>query len=114
MDQAQQFFHAVHADCGAGVGRVSEQLLLHHCAQVDLIEPSKHLLDTAQHNLTSSGPKPFPAGHRAVHFFNTGLQGWSPEHQRCARLCKMCYPASMPGKRLRASLCSLMFLCRPG
>lgn len=72
----------VAADCGAGVGRVSEQLLLHHCAEVDLIEPSKHLLDTAQQNLTSSGPKPFPASHRAVHFFNTGLQGWTPEPQR--------------------------------
>ena len=28
------------ADCGAGVGRVSEQLLLHHFAEVDLVEPS--------------------------------------------------------------------------
>ena len=27
-------------DCGAGVGRVTEQLLLHHCAEVDLVEPS--------------------------------------------------------------------------
>jgi hypothetical protein len=36
------------ADCGAGVGRVSEQLLLRHFAQVDLVEPSQHLLGTAQ------------------------------------------------------------------
>lgn len=27
-------------DCGAGVGRVTEQLLLHHCQEVDLVEPS--------------------------------------------------------------------------
>jgi protein N-terminal methyltransferase len=27
-------------DCGAGVGRVSEQLLLHHFQEVDLVEPS--------------------------------------------------------------------------
>ncbi|KAK9902710.1 hypothetical protein WJX75_003523 [Coccomyxa subellipsoidea] len=69
-------------DCGAGVGRVSEQLLLHHCTEVDLLEPSKHLLDTAQRNLTSAGPKAFPAAHRAVQFLHTGLQGWNPEPQR--------------------------------
>lgn len=27
-------------DCGAGVGRVTEQLLLQHFAEVDLVEPS--------------------------------------------------------------------------
>ncbi len=27
-------------DCGAGVGRVSEQLLLHFFQEVDLVEPS--------------------------------------------------------------------------
>ncbi|KXZ52011.1 hypothetical protein GPECTOR_10g1033 [Gonium pectorale] len=37
----------VGGDCGAGVGRVTEQLLRHHFHTVDLLEPSKHLLDTA-------------------------------------------------------------------
>ncbi|EIE19830.1 hypothetical protein COCSUDRAFT_30891 [Coccomyxa subellipsoidea C-169] len=72
----------VAADCGAGVGRVTEQLLLHHCAEVDLVEPSKHLLETAQRNLTSAAPKAYPAGHRAAAFLHTGLQGWNPEPQR--------------------------------
>jgi hypothetical protein len=38
----------VFADCGAGVGRVSEQLLLRCFHTVDLLEPSRHLLDAAQ------------------------------------------------------------------
>lgn len=35
------------ADCGAGVGRVSKELLLHVFQEVDLLEPSKHLLEAA-------------------------------------------------------------------
>lgn len=35
------------ADCGAGVGRVAKELLLHVFQEVDLLEPSKHLLETA-------------------------------------------------------------------
>ncbi len=35
-------------DCGAGVGRVTEQLLLHHFQEVDMLEPSRHLLTTAE------------------------------------------------------------------
>lgn len=34
-------------DCGAGVGRVSKELLLHVFQEVDLLEPSQHLLETA-------------------------------------------------------------------
>ena len=38
-------------DCGAGVGRVSEHLFLHYFKRVDLMEPSKNLLDKARENL---------------------------------------------------------------
>jgi hypothetical protein len=38
---------STHADCGAGVGRVTKELLLHHFTEVDLLEPSQHLLETA-------------------------------------------------------------------
>ena len=41
-------------DCGAGIGRVSEQLLLHVFDEVDLVEPSQHLLDAARRRLGSS------------------------------------------------------------
>ena len=47
----------VAVDCGAGVGRVSEQLLLHVFQEVDLIEPSAHLLCTATERLTGPGRK---------------------------------------------------------
>ena len=73
----------VPADCGAGVGRVTEQLLLHHFANVDLIEPSKHLIGTAEQNLSAPGHGVYPAGHRAGQFLNMGLQAWTPEAGRC-------------------------------
>ena len=38
-------------DCGAGVGRVSNELLLHLFHEVDLLEPSQPLLQSAQKNL---------------------------------------------------------------
>eukprot|EP00967_Tisochrysis_lutea_P002812 scaffold3398_cov21-Tisochrysis_lutea.AAC.1 len=34
-------------DCGAGVGRVAKELLLHVFHEVDLLEPSQHLLEAA-------------------------------------------------------------------
>lgn len=74
--------HLVALDCGAGVGRVSENLLLHHFQEVDLVEPSEHLLKAAQQRLCGSSPKPFPKGHRAVGFFQMGLQDFKPEPQR--------------------------------
>lgn len=72
------------ADCGAGVGRVTEQLLLHHFAEVDLIEPSKHLIEKARETLSSQRPGDSPSRHRAQNYFTTGLQGWTPEAQRYA------------------------------
>ncbi|PNW82111.1 hypothetical protein CHLRE_06g274400v5 [Chlamydomonas reinhardtii] len=59
-------------DCGAGVGRVTEQLLRQHFHSVDLLEPSKHLLDTAAKNL-SARTVPQPRGV-AERFFCEGLQ----------------------------------------
>lgn len=71
------------ADCGAGVGRVSEQLLLHHFHEVDLVEPSRHLLDTAEQRM--SGPKAstsFPADHKLGNTFCMGLQQYDPQPER--------------------------------
>ena len=69
----------VAADCGAGVGRVSRDLLLRFCAVVDLVEPSAHLLAAARARL-GSAVKEAGAGlvgaPRA--FLQTGLQAWAP------------------------------------
>jgi len=43
-------------DCGAGVGRVSEGLLLQYCARVDLLEQDLTYLDTAKARLGSKNP----------------------------------------------------------
>lgn len=67
----------VAADCGAGIGRVSKELLLHYFNQVDVVEPSEHLLETARKNLL-----PTNSGHRAVNFFKCGLEGFEPEEGR--------------------------------
>lgn len=71
------------ADCGAGVGRVSEQLLLHTFNTVDLLEPSKHLLDTAQQKLNAAAARgTFPHGHQLGQCLCQGLQEFAPQPQR--------------------------------
>ena len=61
---------------------MTEQLLLHHFTTVDLIEPSKHLIGTAEQNLSSTGREEYPAGHQAGQIFNMGLQSWTPQAGR--------------------------------
>mmetsp|Transcript_18713 Transcript_18713/g.56620 ORF Transcript_18713/g.56620 Transcript_18713/m.56620 type:complete len:249 (+) Transcript_18713:303-1049(+) len=69
-------------DCGSGVGRIAQDMLLHFCAEVDLVEPSKHLLETAKKLLAGAGLKPFPADHRAARFYQQSLQDFHPEPGR--------------------------------
>lgn len=69
----------VAADCGAGIGRVSKDLLIHYFHQVDVVEPSEHLLEAARRNLASATTG---SGHRAVNFFRCGLEGFEPEQGR--------------------------------
>lgn len=72
-------------DCGAGIGRVSEQLLLHFCQEVDLLEPSAHLLDTAKRRLTGSKAETagkHPPGHAPASFFYVGLQDFQFTQRR--------------------------------
>jgi hypothetical protein len=62
---------------------VSEQLLLHHFALVDLLEPSRHLLDTAITNLTRAiGSGTYPPGRRLGQQLCCGLQQFTPEAGR--------------------------------
>ncbi|CAG9462373.1 unnamed protein product [Pedinophyceae sp. YPF-701] len=62
-------------DCGAGVGRVSQELLLEFFDTVDLVEPVGKLLDTAKVNLAQAVESGrYPDGHAAGEFFVKGLQ----------------------------------------
>ncbi|KAJ9528733.1 hypothetical protein QJQ45_020634, partial [Haematococcus lacustris] len=61
-------------DCGAGVGRVTKELLLPLFTEVDLLEPSKHLLDAAEKSLKNNRKLSSPPGHAAVNFYLAGLQ----------------------------------------
>ena len=45
------------------------------------------LIGTAKKNLATLGHGEYPKGHRAEHFFNMGLQAWTPEAGRCCSCC---------------------------
>jgi protein N-terminal methyltransferase len=62
---------------------VSEQLLLHHFNTVDMLEPSKHLVDTAQQKLGAAVARGnFPRGHALGLCLCQGLQEFDPQRQR--------------------------------
>ncbi|KAL3678367.1 hypothetical protein R1sor_021323 [Riccia sorocarpa] len=68
-------------DCGAGVGRVTKNLLMHHFNEVDLVEPVQQLIEVAQQDLhldfDSLGTR-----MRKVNFFNCPLQEYVPPAER--------------------------------
>lgn len=68
----------VAVDCGAGVGRVTKGLLLHFFQQVDLVEPSAHLLQAAKQNFSSSKSSSYPSSHKVVNYIQTGLESFTP------------------------------------
>ena len=66
---------------------MTEQLLLHHFSEVDLVEPSRHLLANAEERLRSSeSASAIPAGHRLGQALCMGLQQFAPQRQRCFSL----------------------------
>jgi len=71
------------ADCGAGVGRVSEELLLRVCSVVDLVEPSETMIEGARRRLLLSGAdaKRTWKGEPGQ-FLRVGLQGFEPAEGR--------------------------------
>ncbi|KAL6761540.1 AdoMet dependent proline di-methyltransferase-domain-containing protein [Haematococcus lacustris] len=75
--QLQAGNHLVALDCGAGVGRVTKELLLPLFTEVDLLEPVASLLSKAREELGLPGQQ-----HRASRFYQHGLQGWLPEPGR--------------------------------
>ncbi|KAI4368051.1 hypothetical protein MLD38_016659 [Melastoma candidum] len=63
-------------DCGAGVGRITKNLLIRYFNEVDLLEPVSHFLDAARDSLSS---ETFPSENKATNFFCTPLQEFSPD-----------------------------------
>jgi hypothetical protein len=69
----------VAVDCGAGVGRVTQELLLHHFQTVDVLEPSRHLIAKAQRSLKLAvAGRNYPEGHAPGEFLCRGLQEFEP------------------------------------
>ncbi|KAH7442338.1 hypothetical protein KP509_03G083400, partial [Ceratopteris richardii] len=73
--------HLVALDCGAGVGRVTRDLLIRHFHEVDLVEPVPHFLDTAKTNLVTPSPGLSLFG-RATNFYCKPLQVFNPEEKQ--------------------------------
>eukprot|EP01087_Luapelamoeba_hula_P022722 TRINITY_DN8214_c0_g1_i1.p1 TRINITY_DN8214_c0_g1~~TRINITY_DN8214_c0_g1_i1.p1 ORF type:complete len:343 (-),score=77.47 TRINITY_DN8214_c0_g1_i1:1023-2051(-) len=63
-------------DCGAGIGRITKELLLDIFERVDLIEPNATFLDTARRDLSNTQ---HPKGHKAEKYFCSALQDFAPE-----------------------------------
>jgi hypothetical protein len=89
----------LHADCGAGVGRVSENLLLHFFQEVDVLEPSQHLLAKAVQTLTQAAASgQLPRGHAVGQPLHMGLEAFTPAPGRWGRpqapiKCSACLPS---------------------
>lgn len=73
--------HLVALDCGAGVGRVTKNLLLKHFQEVDLVEPVSHFIESAREKLKVCGQSKSVANH-AVNFYCIPLQEFTPEEGR--------------------------------
>ncbi|KAH6558711.1 hypothetical protein KP509_1Z049300 [Ceratopteris richardii] len=73
--------HLVALDCAAGIGRVTEGVLLRHFHEVDLVEPVSHLLEAAKSNLGKRSSSLSVLG-RAINFYCEPLQEFLPEANR--------------------------------
>mmetsp|Transcript_13417 Transcript_13417/g.18341 ORF Transcript_13417/g.18341 Transcript_13417/m.18341 type:complete len:267 (+) Transcript_13417:163-963(+) len=71
-------------DCGAGVGRISEEFLLNEFNEVDLVEPVKHFLDEARVRLLAPKDSEHLKSHfgRAAGFFCEPLETFAPGNER--------------------------------
>ncbi|KAL3678378.1 hypothetical protein R1sor_021334 [Riccia sorocarpa] len=66
-------------DCGAGIGRITKNLLVHFCDEVDLVEPIQRFLELARRDLHFDfmGTK-----LRNVNYFHYTLQDFVPPAER--------------------------------
>lgn len=74
--------HLIALDCGAGIGRVTKNLLLRHFNEVDLVEPVSHFLEAARENLSPSNVMQEEEIHKATNFYCVPLQEFGPEAGR--------------------------------
>eukprot|EP01023_Acetabularia_acetabulum_P015381 TRINITY_DN1744_c0_g1_i4.p1 TRINITY_DN1744_c0_g1~~TRINITY_DN1744_c0_g1_i4.p1 ORF type:complete len:272 (-),score=38.06 TRINITY_DN1744_c0_g1_i4:1660-2475(-) len=65
-------------DCGAGIGRVTQQLLMPYFQSVDILEPSEHLINSAKQIMQVQQIN-FPGGHSVGEYFCQGLQDFVPQ-----------------------------------
>ncbi|RKP22271.1 alpha-N-methyltransferase NTM1, partial [Syncephalis pseudoplumigaleata] len=65
-------------DCGAGIGRVTKQLLLNFFDRVDLVECTGKFLEQARDDVLKQEVET----GRVDRLFHTGLEAFSPEAQR--------------------------------
>jgi protein N-terminal methyltransferase len=64
-------------DCGAGIGRVSQNFLLNHFEQVDLVEQDEKFLNKARDTVFTG-----ELANRVDRFIALGLQDFTPEPER--------------------------------
>lgn len=68
-------------DCGAGIGRVTKNLLIRYFNEVDLLEPVSHFLEAARENLSPENLMVLDS-HKASNFYCVPLQEFTPEAGR--------------------------------
>ncbi|KAM7530361.1 hypothetical protein LguiB_033771 [Lonicera macranthoides] len=73
--------HLVALDCGAGVGRVTKNLLIRYFNEVDLLEPVLHFLEAARENLAPQNLM-VSEMHKASNFYCVPLQEFTPDAER--------------------------------
>ncbi|XP_054284449.1 alpha N-terminal protein methyltransferase 1-like [Macrosteles quadrilineatus] len=62
--------HGTAVDCGAGIGRITKHLLMHHFKKVDLVEPVKPFIDEARNYIQND--------EKIGVYHNIGLQDFNP------------------------------------
>ncbi|KAI8525784.1 hypothetical protein RHMOL_Rhmol13G0256900 [Rhododendron molle] len=70
--------HLVALDCGAGIGRVTKNLLIRYFNEVDLLEPVSHFLEAARENLSPDNLIILDS-HKASNFYCVPLQEFTPD-----------------------------------
>ncbi|RPA77183.1 hypothetical protein BJ508DRAFT_213067 [Ascobolus immersus RN42] len=75
-------------DCGAGIGRITHNLLLHYCTTVDVLEPVKKFTDTL-----ASTPIPPSVNGKLGTIYNVGLEGmtFNPERPYAVIWIQWCF-----------------------
>ncbi|KAF2709750.1 hypothetical protein K504DRAFT_281800 [Pleomassaria siparia CBS 279.74] len=67
------------ADCGAGIGRITKELLLPVASIVDVVEPVKKFTDALLESLQVEGERKSEDKGQVGEVVNLGLQDWTPE-----------------------------------